>query len=61
MNDGPDDDSINLSRGTFGNLLYLVTPAKAGVQKVLKGLDSGFHRNDNFIEFQAKFKGPFTS
>jgi hypothetical protein len=43
-----------------------VTPAKAGVQNVLKKLDSGFRRNDKFfristfyaiISFTAKFLG----
>jgi len=27
---------------------WVVTPAKAGVQKILKSLDSGFRRNDKF-------------
>jgi hypothetical protein len=36
----------DLPNETFENLPFAVTPAKAGVQKVLKRLDSGFHRND---------------
>jgi len=27
---------------------WVVTPAKAGVQNILKKLDSGFRRNDEF-------------
>jgi hypothetical protein len=32
---------------TFENLPFAVPPAKAGVQKVLKRLDSGLRRNDD--------------
>jgi hypothetical protein len=33
---------------------FLVTPAKAVVQKVLKRLDSGFRRNDDFRRGENK-------
>jgi len=38
--------SLNLIpyRETFENLFFIVTPAKAGVQNVLKRLDTGFRR-----------------
>jgi hypothetical protein len=32
----------------LGKVYWVVTPAKAGVQKILKCLDSGFRRNDAF-------------
>ena len=41
---------------TFENLLFTVTPAKAGVQNVLKSLDSGFHRNDDLSSFGRNSK-----
>jgi hypothetical protein len=44
------------SRETFENLLFTVTPAKAGVQNVLKSLDSGFHRNDDLSSFGRNSK-----
>jgi hypothetical protein len=33
-----------------------VTPAKAGVQNVLKSLDSGFRRNDRKANFLAFYE-----
>ncbi|MDP2839660.1 MAG: hypothetical protein Q8O11_06345, partial [Syntrophales bacterium] len=38
------------------NLPYVVTPAKAGVQKVLKRLDSCFRRNDKLPNFGRNSK-----
>jgi hypothetical protein len=32
----------------FMDIARIVTPAKAGVQSLLKQLDSGFRRNDNY-------------
>jgi hypothetical protein len=36
---------------SFENLPYVVTPAKAGVQKVSKRLDTGFRRGDDLPNF----------
>ena len=33
-----------------------VTPAKAGVQKVLKRLDTGFRRYDDWVNFKRNSK-----
>jgi len=35
---------------------WIVTPAKAGVQNVLKYLDSGFRRNDKFYGFSTFYE-----
>jgi len=39
---------------SFENLPFSVTPAKAGVQKVLKRLDTGFRRGDDLQNFKSK-------
>jgi hypothetical protein len=41
-------------------LIYVVTPAKAGVQKVLNRLDTGFRRYDDLVNFRrnSKLDGP---
>jgi hypothetical protein len=36
--------------------LLVVTPAKAGVQNILKYLDSGFRRNDKFYGISAFYE-----
>ena len=41
---------------TFENLHFPVTPAKAGVQNILKLLDSGFRRNDDLANFRRNSK-----
>jgi hypothetical protein len=41
---------------SFENLPYVVTPAKAGVQKVLKRLDTGFRRYDDLPNFGRNSK-----
>jgi ParB family chromosome partitioning protein len=41
---------------SFEFLLYVVTPAKAGVQKVLKRLDTGFRRYDGLVNFRRNSK-----
>jgi hypothetical protein len=41
---------------TFENLLFTVTPAKAGVQNVLKRLDTGFRRYDDLASFGRNSK-----
>jgi hypothetical protein len=41
---------------TFENLPIVVTPANAGVQKVLKRLDTGFRRYDDFPNFRRNSK-----
>jgi hypothetical protein len=42
---------------TFEKCPHAVIPAKAGIQKAVKILDSRLHGNDNFIPFTEKFKG----
>jgi len=42
---------IDTEPETFENLLFTVTPAKAGVQKVVKRLDTGFRRYDDLPSF----------
>jgi hypothetical protein len=39
--------SLAMYQESFENLPFTVTPAKAGVQKVLKRLDTGFRRYDD--------------
>jgi hypothetical protein len=41
---------------SFEFLPYVVTPANAGVQKVLKRLDTGFRRYDDFSSFGRNSK-----
>jgi hypothetical protein len=41
---------------SFEFLPYVVTPAKAGVQKVLKRLDTGFRRYDDLPNFKSNSK-----
>jgi hypothetical protein len=51
---------IGIIRGhneTFEKRRFFVIPAQAGIQKLLKRLDSRLHGNDNFIPFTEKFKG----
>ena len=43
----------------FENLLLTVTPAKAGVQKVLKRLDTGFRRYDDLPNLKGNSKLSF--
>jgi hypothetical protein len=46
-------------RGIESFLLYVVTPAKAGGQKVLKRLDTGFRRYDDLPNFKRNSKLSF--
>jgi len=41
---------------TFENLPSFVIPAKAGIHKTLKGLDSCFRRNDDLLGFGRNSK-----
>jgi hypothetical protein len=41
---------------TFEKCPYFVIPAKAGIQKVLKGMDSYFRRNDDLPNFRSNSK-----
>ena len=41
---------------SFEFLPYVVTPAKAGVQKVSKRLDTGFRRYDDLPNFKGNSK-----
>jgi hypothetical protein len=41
---------------SFEFLPYVVTPAKAGVQKVLKRLDTGFRQYDDLPNFRSNSK-----
>ena len=43
----------------FEYLPNVVTPAKAGVQKALKRLDTGFRRYDNLPNFRSNSKLSF--
>ena len=43
---------------TFEKYPRFVIPAKAGIQKALKKIDSCFRSNDDFPEFQEDFKSP---
>jgi hypothetical protein len=43
---------VNTYFERFEFLPYVVTPAKAGVQKVLKRLDTGFRRYDDLPNFK---------
>ena len=38
---------------TFENLLITVIPANAGIQNILKSLDTGFHRYDDLPNFRS--------
>ncbi len=48
--------SYAIKLDTFEKRPYFVIPAEAGIQKVLKGLDSRFRRNDDLPNFGRNSK-----
>jgi len=49
-------DYVDLYIETFENLPIVVTPAKAGIQKVLKRLDTGVRRYDDLPNIRSNSK-----
>jgi len=52
----PEITLLEIRRETFEKYPYFVIPAKAGIQKVLKGMDSCFRRNDDLPNFRSNSK-----